>query len=1279
MSLGSLLKPSGRPCTLRATGSGVQTINLLPMEQTGCLTLMVSFNCISSLENIGQFRHLTSLLIEYNNICYIEDLAPLATLRFLTILSLEGNPVCQLPLWDIHVIKLCPKLKMLNGKKVAELYGGRYTRRELFAFLTMEEKFHEGFLNCRFMLRTLRQKLKSRDIQWRTVRKMVKTQMFSDPGCAAKNAHRIRQKAAGQVKIESYFAFMRQKLLAKHYKIQELLAQLRVRPDFVHDFMRMVTRMGSSADFGVFVNELEGARDMYLSEIGMDDKPSNVVVPRRALSRSSARSAKKRESRVEPKREPEPEPEPEPESEPEVMDEDMAMGNAKDGRFDEEGMESYGDEEKPVNDAASEEETEKESVAQDEEELGHSEEEAEAQLEEESAAVNEEEEMAYEEDRKSEEEEEEVREAPKRTRRPDSILESVLREADELNRGFMSEDCFESTKRDQTKMQESQSSGKGKKYGESMGEESNEEAHWTDHDVQNEAEYSDKKEEECSGDASSQHEGYSNDGDQKQEAYSEDADQRPEGYSEEANRAQEGYSEEAHQRPEGYSEEAHQRQEGYSEEANRTQEGYSEEAHPRPEGYSEEANRTQEGYSEEANRAQEGYSEEAHQRQEGYSEEEGAQSNASRDASAHDLHTEEEAFGENKYDDAEEAEHEYSDARERYDTAKEEETLGEEDVEHQLHEEYGSEESVQEASESNVHHEPEEDKNERSVSEHSEPIGSEHEVPMENLDDEQQGITLNNLIGLSSPEKEYSHAASEPLAEEEEMHEYIHATDEEEPITHHASAEASGADGKEPHNIGEEKSIPVIPVIKQAAESDSLGDEYPLGVYDESSADMDSQNEFLENERLANDNVSSSLSDNDDIRQPRAPTAEDMEPEHATPPVTEEEEQNASSDAQLQEGVTDDTAFDASRGGESNVISEAIQKTPRDSDAPNVSKSILMESDDAQFSSEGNKAPHKKGVVISLNQDMLKHKDDGMFEASRGESMSEDSSPRINNHLRKDDPASRMSFSSFVDDGAIDRAADGANKPARVSSVSFDQEALAEGRLDAKFADEPASSEILTVDGREHSDEEQEDDELSDDEGGNQSTHEVAAHELAGAGDEDMFQFEAHSNREMKHRGATVRVRMMYNVNDLLFPFSFWKQRYLDERAKHTIEEIKHTRTSARSELNAIQQQVHTKRMMAFRVREQEAPSRRDKLKELAERHELIKLIDRQKGIVRSLKDRLSQLRKETDSVSVFTPLVSNYCAVVSAQQRARRRPQLPDEDDITSRYRLLLGGRPRK
>ena len=1103
---------------------------------------------------------------------------------------------------------------------------------------------------------------------------MVKTQMFSDPDCAAKNAHRIRQKAAGQVKIESYFAFMRQKLLAKHYRIQELLAQLRVRPDFVHDFMRMVTRMGSSSDFGVFVNELEGARDMYLSEIGMDDKPSNVVVPRRALSRSSARSAKKQASRVEPK----PEPEPEPESEPEVMDEDMGQ----DARFDEE---SYGEEEKPVSEAVLEEETEKESLAQEEEELVHSEEEAEAHFEEESAAVHEEEEMVYEEETKSEEEE--VREAPKRTRRPDSILESVLREADELNRGFMSEDCFESTKRDQTKMQESHSSDKDKKYGESMGEESAEEAQWPDHEVQNEAEYSDRKEEECSGEASPQHEGYSNEGDEKQEGYSDDADARPEGYSEEGNRAQEGYSEEVHPRQEGYSDEANRTQEGYSEEAHQRPEGYSEEAHPRHEGYSEEINPTQEGYSEEThprhegyleegNRTQEGYSEEAHPRHEGYSEEEETHSNASRD-SAHDLHTEEEAFGENKYSDGEEAEHEYSDARERFDHPKEEESLGEEDAQlHEAEEEYASEESVQEASETNIqdmHPEPEEDENEHSVSQHSE---SEHEAPIENqesLDDEQQGITLNNLIGLSSPEKDYSHAASEPLVEEEEeTHEYTHATDEEDTMAHHASDEASGPDEKEAHVIGEEKSISVIPVIKQAAESDSLGDEYPLGVYDDSSADMDSQNEFLENERLANDNISSSLSEDGDIRQPRVPTAEDMP--HETPSLTEEEEQNsnASSDAQLQEGVTDDTAFDASRGGESNVISEAIQKTPRDSDAPAVSRSILMESDDAQFSSEGNKAPHKKEVVISLNQDMLKHKDDVMFEASRGESMSEDSSPRTNNRLKKDDPASLMSFSSFVDEGA-------ANKPPRVSSVSFDQEALAEGRSDAKFTDEPASSEILTVDGREHSEEEhQEDDELSDDEGGNQSipdvNHEVAADELAEDGEEDTFQFEAHSNRD-----AIVRVRMMYNVNDLLFPFSFWKQRHLDERAKHSIEEIKHTRTSARSELNALQQQVHTKRMMAFRVREQEAPSRKDKLRELAERHELIKLIDRQKAIVRSLKDRLSQLRKETDSVSVFTPLVSNYCAVVSAQQRARRRPQLPDEDDITSRYRLLLGGRPRK
>ena len=58
MTLSSLLKPSTKPMTLRATGAGVNTIDLLPPSKTGCLSLYISYNSISSLENISQFKNL---------------------------------------------------------------------------------------------------------------------------------------------------------------------------------------------------------------------------------------------------------------------------------------------------------------------------------------------------------------------------------------------------------------------------------------------------------------------------------------------------------------------------------------------------------------------------------------------------------------------------------------------------------------------------------------------------------------------------------------------------------------------------------------------------------------------------------------------------------------------------------------------------------------------------------------------------------------------------------------------------------------------------------------------------------------------------------------------------------------------------------------------------------------------------------------------------------------------------------------------------------------------
>lgn len=103
---------------MRLPGQGITDIDLLPLKFSECSQLFLSYNSISRLENIIQFKALNRLMLEYNSITYIEDLDPLAELPNLTELRLEGNKVCRLPFWNYHAIYICKELRLLNGKEV---------------------------------------------------------------------------------------------------------------------------------------------------------------------------------------------------------------------------------------------------------------------------------------------------------------------------------------------------------------------------------------------------------------------------------------------------------------------------------------------------------------------------------------------------------------------------------------------------------------------------------------------------------------------------------------------------------------------------------------------------------------------------------------------------------------------------------------------------------------------------------------------------------------------------------------------------------------------------------------------------------------------------------------------------------------------------------------------------------------------------------------------------------------------------------------------------------
>lgn len=103
---------------LRLPAQGIEELDCAPMKYSESTQIFLSHNSISTIENIEQFHFVTRLMLEFNYIRYIEDLQPLSTLPNLVELRLEGNPVCNLIFWDLHTIKHCSILRLLNGKPV---------------------------------------------------------------------------------------------------------------------------------------------------------------------------------------------------------------------------------------------------------------------------------------------------------------------------------------------------------------------------------------------------------------------------------------------------------------------------------------------------------------------------------------------------------------------------------------------------------------------------------------------------------------------------------------------------------------------------------------------------------------------------------------------------------------------------------------------------------------------------------------------------------------------------------------------------------------------------------------------------------------------------------------------------------------------------------------------------------------------------------------------------------------------------------------------------------
>jgi hypothetical protein len=199
------------PLCLRAPGAGITEIDLLAATQRDAIDLFVSQNQIANLENIIQFNSLQRLLISFNQIHHIEDLFPLGKLASLRELNLEGNPVCRLPLFTIHVFYLIPSLEVLNGRKVRTFPTFRIPRDKLGFYVNSETNLLRLLATSDLLAECLSTKPKILSLA-ALFRRRFPPQAFVD------YCHHIRQKGQ-RFQTQQYFQYLKDLLLDKHRRI----------------------------------------------------------------------------------------------------------------------------------------------------------------------------------------------------------------------------------------------------------------------------------------------------------------------------------------------------------------------------------------------------------------------------------------------------------------------------------------------------------------------------------------------------------------------------------------------------------------------------------------------------------------------------------------------------------------------------------------------------------------------------------------------------------------------------------------------------------------------------------------------------------------------------------------------------------------------------------------------------------------------------------------------------------------------------------------------------
>ncbi|KNC50603.1 uncharacterized protein AMSG_00762 [Thecamonas trahens ATCC 50062] len=87
----------------------------LPAGAAQAETLFLSSNSIATAAPLARFQNARVISLANNLVSSFDDVAALAALPSLSVLSLEGNPIVELPLYRPRLLLLLPRLRMLDG------------------------------------------------------------------------------------------------------------------------------------------------------------------------------------------------------------------------------------------------------------------------------------------------------------------------------------------------------------------------------------------------------------------------------------------------------------------------------------------------------------------------------------------------------------------------------------------------------------------------------------------------------------------------------------------------------------------------------------------------------------------------------------------------------------------------------------------------------------------------------------------------------------------------------------------------------------------------------------------------------------------------------------------------------------------------------------------------------------------------------------------------------------------------------------------------------------